>query len=519
MRPSLRLRTLIGALPYAIDRLVDTAFGPWSAYVRRASPVVATLLAAGAAVAGLSLSHSAFSDFSGYLPWGVAFLAAVALALVLIGTRRRAEERPSVVPPLIGLLLVVSIIPAIQSGAELILTRSTASDFVDRITGTDVSLLDLQGLAMRLPLTAEANPSGQPVWFYPVRDDPSDSRIALVRSPLALAALDLRQITARVVVDGNRVAGGARALSSHGWLPASDRLVVGDRYLAEASDTSGDVRNLGSYADLGSIAPGSLVRVTLRFRGRGVATCEAFGSPCDAARLANGDGGFLQIADDPSGSSGPILVQTTYPGSDAPIHAVGRQVRAEAQLASLLALPWVNRLLGWGDVLSVAYLDQDPQLPVDRFWLGPLIFLGIVLLLLVGRRAGYPVFILEGSVSRPPRQPVPGFAPRVVPAAISGRLARPRGGPMDVEEAPGELRSPASANEGVVLLVRAPGETLELQLPAGRGSLNSLDRGEVQWLSGRQPALWIHWFGSDARLVFADRAAMASAEAILEAFA
>src|ERR1700730_5944014 len=152
MRPSVPLRTLIGALPYAIDRLVDTACGPWSAHVRRASPVVATLLAAGVAVAGLSFSHSAFSDFSGYLPWGVALLAAIALEIVLIGTRRRAEERPSVVPPLIGLLLVVSIIPVIQSGAELILTRSTASDFVDRITGTDVSLLDLQGLAIRLPL-------------------------------------------------------------------------------------------------------------------------------------------------------------------------------------------------------------------------------------------------------------------------------------------------------------------------------------------------------------------------------
>jgi len=104
-----------------------------------------------------------------------------------------------------------------------------------------------------------------------------------------------------------------------------------------------------------------------------------------------------------------------------------------------------------------------------------------------------------------------------VPAMVSGRLARPRGGPLAVESVPGELRPPPSAAEGPVLLVRDHDTVLELALPPQRASLTSLTRGAVHWLGSSRPALWIHWFGSDARLVFADDAELARAQTMLAA--
>lgn len=428
------------------------------------------------------------------------------------------------VPPLIGLLVVVSILPVIQAGAELIVNRSSAADLVDRITGYDVTMVDLSATALRLGLPAPDEPDGRPAWFYPVRDNTGEDRIALVRSPVAPAQLDTRQVVARLIEDPAKVDGGARALIEHGWLASGGSVSVGGRYLVEVDPAGLDVRDVGRVDDLANTASGTVVRLTLHFAGVGVATCEAGGGACQAQRLATGTGAFLQLAGDPA-SARAILVQTDYPASDAPMRAVGRQVPAQPQLDSLLTLPWVNRLIGWGNVLNFVYLDQDPALPINRLWLVPVLFLVLAFLLLAGRVAGYPIFIVRDD-GRVPAAAAPGRAAgpwegslAPVPAAVSGRLSRTHGGPVDLEGAPGELRPPPSAGDGPLLVVRTPSEMVEVPLPAARRSLSGLQRGEVRWLTGRRPALWIHWFGSDARLVFEDEATMDRAEALLAGLA
>jgi hypothetical protein len=324
-----------------------------------------------------------------------------------------------------------------------------------------------------------------------------------------------------VVDDPTRAADAARALQVHGWLPAN---LAGDgrRYVAQAAVATGSIRDVGSAAGLMTAAPDTLVRVSLHFTGVGIAACEAevgegqpIGSGCDAGRLATGTGGFFQVAVDGAGT--PLLVQTAFPASNVPIHAVGRQVRAERELGGLLVTPWVARLLGWADVLPFAYLDQDPLLPVQRLWIAPLIFVLLALLLFVGRRVGYPILVLD-TAGRPMAEPMPlepGTAPRPVELRVSGRLARERGGPIDVHDAPAELRLSDDPAAGAQLAVGGRAETLEIQLPAAAGALTNLDRGSVHWLRHSQPALWLHWFGSDARLVFTDEATREEAERLL----
>ncbi len=467
-------------------------------------------------MAGLALAPSAFSDFSIYLPWAVGILAAAALLAILVGSRRRTDPRPSVIPALIGLLVVVSTVPIFQAGAELIVTRTSAGDFVDRLTGTDVSLLEVEALAFRIPFEAPSGASGAPTWFYAVRDDLADPRVALVRSTEAPGGFEARTVVARVVVDAAHVSDARAALDRHGWLPNNLADTAG-RYLAEVASTQGAVRSIRSAADLAGLDAGTLVRIGLRFSGTGIAACEASGSTanaaaCDARALAVGNGGFLQLVSDTDGRS--LLVQTAYPASDMPIHVVGRQVRAEAQLESLLTLPWVARLIGWANVLPFAYLDHDPRLPVNRLWLAPLLFLAFSALLLLGRRVGYPVFELEPAAGSP-GQPVvsPAERPDPIPVRVSGRLARARGGPLEVDELPGTLSPGAAAGPRLVLELGAG--PYEVPLPATGGAMTNVDRGAVHTIRSRQPALWLHWFGSEARLVFADDDARDRAELLL----
>jgi hypothetical protein len=412
--------------------------------------------------------------------------------------------------------MLVSAIPILQGGAELIVNRASASDLVDRLIGTDVSMVDVSAMALRVALPAPPEPDGRPSWFYGVRDDPGDPRIAMIRSPHSPSTLAARTVLARVIDNPSVLNGATSALRSHGWLPAGKQLAGGGRYLAETSSGESS-RDVSSVADLAGVPAGSVVHVGLAFPGFGVAGCEATGTTCKVASLARGNGGFFQVASDPR-SGETVIVQTSYPASNAPFRAVGRQVRDRGELAQALAMPWVSALLGWGQVLSVAYVDQDPALPIDRVWLAPLGFVLLSLLLIAGLRLGYPVFVIEATgrgAIEPAARTQRAISSSAIATSVSGRLARPRGGPLDVEGASGELRVSGSSRSGPVLLVRNEREVLEMALPAGGGSLTSLERGAVHWLVGSRPALWIHWFGSDARLVFANHADLARAEALL----
>jgi hypothetical protein len=493
------------------------AFGETAPKARRLAPVAAGLLATVLIVAGLALAPSAFSDFSIYLPWAVAVLAAASLLAILVSSRRRTDPRPSVVPALIGLLVVVSTVPVFQAGAELIVTRTSAGDFVDRLTGTDVSLLEVGALAFRVPFEAPPRDSGEPTWFYAVRDSLDDPRVALVRSAVPPGGFEERSVVARVLVDPTRVANARAALDRHGWLP-DDLADTAGMYLAEETSPAGSVRSIGSASDLAGLDAGTLVRIRLGFSGTGIAACEASGSGADAAAsacsarsLAIGGGGFLQVVTDDDRR--PVLLHTSYPASDIPIHVVGRQVRAQAELESLLTQPWVSRLMGWANVLEFAYLDHDPRLPVDRLWLAPLVFLLLAGLLLAGRRIGYPIFELEAGPADRFATAGPPTGAGAINARVSGRLARLRGGPLDIADLPGVLEP--DRGTGPRLRVELPDGPYEVPLPSTGGAMTNLDRGLVHTVRTRRPALWLHWFGSDARLVFADAATRDRAEALL----
>ena len=133
-----------------------------------------------------------------------------------------------------------------------------------------------------------------------------------------------------------------------------------------------------------------LVRLTLDFPGDAVAAC-AIRQDCDARRLAVGTGPWLHLAHDPA-SGAPIVVQLGYPPTVAPMHVFGRQTSDDGAVGRFLDGPQVRQLLGWAQVLRGAIIDHDPDLPVDRLWLGPILFVGLAVLLALGLWSGYPVF-------------------------------------------------------------------------------------------------------------------------------
>ena len=59
-------------------------------------------------------------------------------------------------PALIWILLLLAAIPAIQAGAEIIITRASVPAFVERQIGFSSSLVEIRGLATAPPYTAEA---------------------------------------------------------------------------------------------------------------------------------------------------------------------------------------------------------------------------------------------------------------------------------------------------------------------------------------------------------------------------
>ncbi len=264
------LRTLLGAVPVAVTRLGRTAVGsssgwqwlppaiPWliaaatalavgllsltMAETGRDYPTLITL--AGALVGGIvlwgiasvlrggaglflralaalvgavigGLVASLLADTIVDAPFAFAVVAGALVGAVVLGWRlqiaRSAHEAAKsigFVPAVIWILLLLAAIPAIQAGAEIIVTRASVPAFVERQVGFSSSLVDIRGLAMLPPYQAEApldpetgGPAPGTYRWFPLRDQLNDPRIALVRSQLDGAALERREIVARVDPD------------------------------------------------------------------------------------------------------------------------------------------------------------------------------------------------------------------------------------------------------------------------------------------------------------------------------
>jgi hypothetical protein len=581
---SVRLRTLLGALPVALTRLGRTAVGssggwqwlppavPWLAAAATALAVgllsltlvetgrdyPALITVAGALVGGIVLFGvtSALRGGAGLLLRGLAALvgaviggaiasllsaaiaeapltfavvAGVLVGAVVLGWRlqiaRSAHEAVKsigFVPGVIWILLLLAAIPAIQAGAEIIITRATVPTFVERQVGFSSSLVDIHGLAMLPPYLAEApfDEEGGPApgtfrWF-PLRAELSDPRTALVRGQLDAAALERREIVARVRDDLDTAA-ALDALRARGVeVPANVSGPPLQALVDQAAANASGVQSIGSTDELSGMAPGSLVRLTLDFPGDAVAAC-ALVHGCDARRLAAGIGPWLHLAHDPT-SGAPIVVQLPYPPTVAPMHVYGRQTSDDGAVSRFLDGPQARQLLGWARVLRGAIIDQDPDLPIDRLWLGPILFVLVAVLLALGLWAGYPVFratpVAAGRWTTPGPQAAGGTAGGPIRAVVSGYVAPPGRSPIDLDEAPATL---ARAGEETVMTLVEMEPPVRVTIPRALGALSGMEAGEMRYLRGRRPALRVGWYGSQVLLVFDNVATRDEASALLSA--
>jgi len=251
-----------------------------------------------------------------------------------------------------------------------------------------------------------------------------------------------------------------------------------------------------------------VVRLRLRVAD-GIASCVPRGD-CRARRLADGIGSWDNLAEDPSGA-GWVVLRTNYPPSVAPFHGVGHHAQDREAVGSFLAEPIANGMLGWANVLEAAFVEHDPGLPIDRLWLGPVLFAALAAILLVGLRLGYPRFSARGTVARD--QVVERATPHALRCRASGRMTPPGLSPFEVGDVPATLS--AARDGGSLLRLQVGGEHREIAIPPGLGSLGTVEVGAWVRVGGSLPALLVGWFGSQVLLVFGDVGARDRALAVV----
>jgi hypothetical protein len=407
---------------------------------------------------------------SGFLPVGLERLFRTAL-----GDWLNAD----LVPGVIWGLLLLALVPAVAAGASTIVNDVTPTQMFDRSVPTDVTLVAMPGLVMPLAPDLSSEP-GIPTYLYLVRETTPERRLVVVRTTDPPARFMARSVTARIADEG------------------------GTRLLLEVEPAGETPREVSTVSDALAEPLGTLVRIDLRFSGEETPVCATADAGCGRS-LAAGTAIFAQEATGPTDGA-PVIVRTTYPASAAPGSFAGPQIRDPDFIAEFLARPEVRALAGWGRVLSTTYVQVDPSLPVHRSWLGPILFALAAVLLWIGRRIGYPLFepAMEGS-RRWIKLDVGGESRRA-PVETSGHMAPAGGGRIYLDEDRGTFIPPGPTEAVAVIELDRHGTRLPLVVPAHTGTLGSVERGYVIRLHGRRPALWIHWFGTDLRLVFESEA-------------
>ena len=449
--------------------------------------------------------------------------AGILIGLLVLGRRLQiaraahtAAEGVELVPSLIWVLLLLALAPMVQAGAEATTTSATVAEFVERDVGGNL-VIDTQGLALEAtfpaepPFDPERGPDPRRFTWYALRTEAGDRRTALVRSTLDPASLRRREVVARVMDDAEAVRVAVESLAARGAAVGS---VLDGRLLAALR--SGDAaalnaRTIGSLADLAELEAGTVVRLTLDFPGEGVASCVA-GGRCQARRLGAGIGPWDHLAVEPGGTDG-VLVRAAYPPSLTPMHVVGRQIRDPGATSRFVSLPWVRELLGRAQVLRSAIIEHDQSLPVDRLWLGPILFVGLAAGLGFGRRIGYPVFDGE-RVRFGAWGAAPISAVRDVHARASGRLAPPDRSPVQLDGVRVLVRP---GRDGPTIEVPGPDGPIVVPVPRELGTWSALHVGELRYVSDTQPALRASWYGSQVQLAFDSEADRDVAADILRA--
>ena len=411
--------------------------------------------------------------------------------------------RRPVIPALLVLLAALSIIPVGQAALELIIHRVTVADLVDRRAYSD-ELVSLDGYTLLVPFPAEApdaNPTaGATYHWYALSGELGSRRLLLMRSSFSVDALRTRTLVARLVDDPAAVQGTQDELTHRGVTPPAGSPAT--RLLVEIEQPNVPVHDISTLRDAANLASGEVVRVRLRTED-GIATC-AWRGTCDARALAAGLGSWDNVAIDPEGGGWAIL-RTGYPPSQVPFHGVGRQQRQSDVVDGLLGSAPARTLLGWAFVLETAFVDHDPNLPVDHLWLGPLLFSGLAALLLLGQRLGYPRFVVllvTGPTDPAGREGEATVDPGVLPCRATGRISPPGASPFEITDVAATMSAaPAGASQ---VTLRHDGADRVVTIPRALGGLGLIEIGVIQEAWRRRPALRVGWFGSTLLLDFDD---------------
>ena len=427
-----------------------------------------------------------------------------------VGPRPR---RLPALPILLVLLTALTIVPVGQALFELIVRPVTIGELVDRRVGLSTQLVAVDGLALLVPFDADpprdagSAPTSLIYHWYAVRDGLQERRLILVRSIVAPESLRTRSVIARVVEDPGAVDRTLAGIEARG----GDLGAVAPVLLTEIVPGDRAVRDLQSLAELDQVSAGEIVRLTLRF-GDGIATCFGRGD-CQARTLADGIGSWDNLATDADG--GRVVVRTGYPPSVAPFHGVGHHAQDREAVGRFLALPVVRGLLGWGHVLQAAYVEHDLALPIDHLWWGPILFTIVVGVMLLGLRLGYPRF-RPGPVAGWKAAEKPATA-ATIPCRATGRITPPGASPFEIDDLPATLRREPSGEAS--LRVEIDGRSREFVIPRNLGGLGATEGGDLLTVRGARPALKVGWFGSNALLVFGDRASRDAATSMFRAVA
>jgi hypothetical protein len=410
------------------------------------------------------------------------------------------------------------------------MTVSSAA-MVSRNVPTTVTYVSLTGLAMSVRMPAPGS-EVQPPYGLIVRDSTADDALTLVMTgddPLQLRTRSVvGRLQARPYAQAAAAAFDLRGEATAGLLTAAV-------LLEGAPGAEEEVREVTSLGELAEVPVGTLVSVPLRFDGEATATCALAADGCPPRALAEGSGRFVHLAHDVQGAGEPgaVLVETAAPTSVVSGQWQGGQVRNQDDLEDFASSVPVHALAGWGRMLVLASIQDDPHLVRNRTWLGPVLLAMLAVLLWLGGRIGYPYFrpVVGGGrrwgatpsrpagpatddtaaldVSAPEREPD-------IDVQVSGHALTTAGRRRHLDEARGVIRLAQAGEDGRVTAALDLADGARIALAAhDTGLLGRVERGHVTSLSGVRPALWAHWFGTDLRMTFSTEADRDRAEELI----
>ena len=406
--------------------------------------------------------------------------------------------------------LGLALLPLLSAGAEKEIVAVSSTDMVDRSIPDSVTYVKLSGLATAVVLPGPGSADAPPYGVL-VRDRADSNAFTIVSTPRSPNTLQSRYVIGRITNQSRYVLAPAVFEVRGEDVAGLDPTLV---LVEVVPDPSESIRDVSGVGDLPSLPPDTLVRIPLAFSGEAAPPCylergpAALTEDCGDRTLAAGHGIFVNLARGIPDAA-PVLVQTAYPASVAPGTWTGTQLRNGTELEAWASTVPVRLLAGWGRVLVLASIIDDPTVGRDRLWLGPIVLGVLAAALWLGLRIGYPVFrpAVEGSRRWAVSGQAEGAATwpsEPMTVRVSGHGSMVDGRRVHLDEDPARL-APAStaglaAGRVTASLHLAGGE---LALATGDiGALGSIEPGEVVSLRRVRPALWVRWFGTNLRITF-----------------